>query len=429
MKKQFLLLILSTLFAMPLVAQEFNLSGELRPRYENRYGFASLRSDGDAAGNFISQRTRINFDFKNSKMVFKVILQNVRVWGDVSTLASNDKSIAFHEAWAEGIISDKIRLKIGRQEIAYDDQRIFGSSGWAQQARSHDALLLKITPNTNHKLDLGIAYNADNQTNIDNLYSNIAGYKAFQYAWYHGDFKRFGLSFLFLNNGIQYINNEGLPSENIKVDYSQTIGPRTTYKSDNFSIDAAFYLQTGKSYNKSIDSNYFGGNFNYVFSPSFNVTIGGEHFSGRDMDESSNDIKSFKPLFGSNHKFNGLMDYFYVGNHANNVGLNDIYLHLGFSKNNWSAKLSPHYLASSAKIINNENNQNLDNYLGAEIDLMIGYKINNIKIDAGYSQMFATESMETIKGGNSKLSNNWAWIMITFKPNFLNYKFNIPEKK
>ncbi len=43
--------------------------------------------------------------------------------------------------------------------------------------------------------------------------------------------------------------------------------------------------------------------------------------------------------------------------------------------------------------------------------------------------MFATESMETIKGGNSKLSNNWAWIMITFKPNFLNYKFNIPEKK
>ena len=139
MKNKLIVLFIVALSSVPSFAQEFNLSGEIRPRYENRYGFSSLRSEADKAGKFISQRSRINFDFKNEKMIFKVILQNVRVWGDVSTLASNDKSIAFHEAWAEGIISDKLRLKIGRQEIAYDDQRIFGSSGWAQQARSHDA--------------------------------------------------------------------------------------------------------------------------------------------------------------------------------------------------------------------------------------------------------------------------------------------------
>ena len=56
----------------------------------------------------------------------------------------------------------------------------------------------------------------------------------------------------------------------------------------------------------------------------------------------------------------------------------DVYLHLSFTKKNWSSKLSPHYFASSAQIINIENNQNLDSYLGAEIDLMIGYKINDI---------------------------------------------------
>ena len=126
---------------MPSFAQEFNLSGEIRPRYENRYGFSSLRSEADKAGNFISQRSRINFDFKNEKMIFKVILQNVRVWGDVSTLASDDTCYCISCKHGEReSISEKLRLKIGRQEIAYDDERIFGSSGWAQQARSHDAL-------------------------------------------------------------------------------------------------------------------------------------------------------------------------------------------------------------------------------------------------------------------------------------------------
>ena len=113
---------------MPSFAQEFNLSGEIRPRYENRYGFSSLRSEADKAGNFISQRSRINFDFKNEKMIFKVILQNVRVWGDVSTLSSDDTVIAFQQAWGEAIISEKLRLKLGAQEIAYDNERIFGSS-------------------------------------------------------------------------------------------------------------------------------------------------------------------------------------------------------------------------------------------------------------------------------------------------------------
>ena len=34
---------------------------------------------------------------------------------------------------------------------------------------------------------------------------------------------------------------------------------------------------------------------------------------------------SFTPHFGTNHIFNGNMDYYYVGNHINSVGLTDIY--------------------------------------------------------------------------------------------------------
>ena len=158
------------LLSVPSFAQEFNLSGEIRPRYENRYGFSSLRSEADKAGNFISQRSRINFDFKNEKMIFKVTVQNVRFWGDTSTLSLDDTGIAFQQAWGEAIISEKFSLKLGRQTIAYDNERIFGGNAWAQQARSHDAFKFKIRPNQQHKIDLGVAYNADKQTNRNELY-------------------------------------------------------------------------------------------------------------------------------------------------------------------------------------------------------------------------------------------------------------------
>lgn len=421
MKKQILLVIMVALFATPMFAQEFNLSGELRPRYENKYGFKTLRVEGQEAGNFISQRTRINFDFKKSKMNFKVSLQNVRVWGDVSTLASDDKAISFHEAWAEAVLSEKWTMKLGRQEIIYDDSRIFGNVEWAQQARSHDAFLIKFTPNENHRVDFGFAYNSDSQAGIDALYSNAAGYKTFQYGWYHGKFGKLEASFLLLNTGIEYVENEDTTEEDTTIDYMQTIGPRVTFKDGAISADVSIYFQTGKSVDKSVSAMYFGGNFGFKITDNFKAGIGGEYLSGKDMDDASTDLKSFAPLFGTNHKFNGWMDYFYVGNHANNVGLTDIYLNIGFTKDKFSVKLIPHYFASAAKIIDGDGNK-MDNYLGTEIDFAVGYKLTkSINLNAGYSQMLATESMEVIKGGDSGEHNSWAWVMVTFKPNLFTY--------
>jgi len=143
MKKLLYLTILVILCVTTLTAQQFDLSAEVRPRYENRHGYKTLLNKDTDGANFVSQRTRINFNFEQDKIRLGVTLQNVRVWGDVSTLASDDNATALHEAWAEALLSDKISLKLGRQEIVYDDHRIFGNVGWAQQARSHDAFLFK----------------------------------------------------------------------------------------------------------------------------------------------------------------------------------------------------------------------------------------------------------------------------------------------
>lgn len=49
-------------------------------------------------------------------------------------------------------------------------------------------------------------------------------------------------------------------------------------------------------------------------------------------------------------------------------------------------------------------------------------------INAGYSFMIATTSMEAIKGGSRKAYNGWSYIMITLKPSFFKYEKNTETK-
>ena len=398
-------------------AQQFELSAEIRPRYENKHGYKTLlETDADGA-NFVSQRTRLNFDFSYNKIKLGVSLQNVRVWGDVGTLSSNDKNISMHIAWAEAILSENFSVVLGRQEIVYDDSRIFGNVGWAQQGRSHDALLAKWKISEKSSMDFGLALSANSQSNIDNLYSNVAGYKAFQYVWYHTNFEKIGLSLLALNNGIEF-ENANLKNE---ISYSQTIGSHVTYKTGKIISDFSVYFQSGKIKENTVTASNLSGNIKYKISDRFLVGVGGEYLSGKDMNDTSTKIKSFNPLFGTNHKFNGWMDYFYVGNHKNSVGLVDFNGVIAYNKDKFSAKLMPHFFSAAADVYNGSIKE--DNYLGTEIDLSLGYKISkSIRVDAGHSMMFATESMEFIKSGDSNENNSWTWLMVTFKPSLFKNK-------
>ncbi|MFK5878775.1 MAG: hypothetical protein QM478_04675 [Flavobacteriaceae bacterium] len=406
-------------------AQEFNVSAELRPRYEYRHGYKLPISSADDAANFVSQRTRLNISFKDEKYTLYMAIQNVNVWGDVATLATDSKNgITFHEAWAEYFITPKIAVKLGRQEISYDDQRMFGAVGWAQQARSHDALLVKFKTGENGKLHLGFALNANSETLVAVDY-NVNQYKAMQYAWYNTKFSEaVGFSALFLNNGMPFDNSVGEQ----KVAYSQTIGARATFKKNRFTADAATYFQGGRTPSglpegkTDLSSYYFSANAKFRITDQFKVGAGFELLSGNDQDATSTTDKAFKPFYGTNHKFNGFMDYFYVGSHMNSVGLIDFNVPISYSKDKFSILLAPHFFSADGTILNPDTTK-ADAYLGTEIDLVLGYKVyKNVSLNVGYSQMFGSDSMQVIKGGDINETNNWAWAMITFKPNLFKSK-------
>ena len=409
--RKLILLACIGMLSTTIYAQEFGIDLQLRPRVEYRHGFKTLVPDNAEAATFVSQRSRLNLKYGSEKLNAFISLQNIRVWGDVQTLSAKDQNgTAIHEAWASYGFNPEFSLKMGRQEIIYDDARIFGNVDWAQSGRSHDAFIATYQPNAKNRLDIGLALNEEDETLFKTDY-DVNNYKAFQYAWYHTSFENVGLSLLALNTGFTF-DNDGEQD----VDYNQTLGGHLTFGKNKLKGDASLYFQTGKIADRSLSAYNLAGNIYYQVASDFNIGLGAELLSGTDMDATSNKIKSFNPLFGTNHKFNGLMDYFYVGNHINSVGLLDIYLPLKYQKDKVSLQLVPHIFSSAANVVDGFGNKQ-DNYLGTEIDFTFGYKIaQNVDFQLGYSHMFATESMEVLKGGNRDNTTNWAWAMFVFKP-------------
>lgn len=401
------LLFLMVLMANSTIAQ-ISLSGEIRPRTELSHGYKSLAADNQDASVVTTQRTRLNFQYKSANVLTKIALQDVRLWGGQAQLVNNeDFAVSVHEAWAEVFLTPSFSFRAGRQELNYDDQRILGSVNWLQQARSHDLLLFKYEKK--FSLHVGIAHHENNSL-TNSIYTGPDAYKNLQFAWFNQKWGKNSLSLLFLNNGVPVMIN----SEQ-KVNYSQTSGVHFSSEIKGFSLNSNLYFQTGKvASGKEISALNLLLDIGGKLTEKGNLTGGFEYLSGTDYTETAR-FKSFTPLYGTNHKFNGAMDYFYVGNHIGSVGLQDLYLKYDYKQEKLSANVELHYFASAAKIAANTKNR-----LGTELDLSAGWAINpEAKLIAGWSVMFADDSMKLLKGGSTKAFNTWAFLMLTVTPKFL----------
>ncbi|MBA4408629.1 MAG: hypothetical protein Q8S54_05615 [Bacteroidota bacterium] len=390
------------------VKAQFSLSGELRPRTEYSHGYGTLAAEDQKPSTFTSQRTRLNFDYKMDLLKFGIVLQDVRVWGNqVQSVSNEDFAVSVHQAWAEMNLGKSLTLKVGRQELAYDDQRIFGINIWSQQGRSHDIAIFKYAKKLN--VHLGIAHH-ENTNRKNNLYEGPDAYKDLQFLWINRKTEKLNLSLLFLNNGKPVMVGSVQKSR-----YSQIFGTHIDVPMENMAFSGNLYFQTGEDgANKSLRAFNLMAEATYIISENTRWTAGYEILSGTDYDQTEKN-SSFNPIYGNNHKFNGYMDYFYVGNHLNNVGLANAYAKFATSKKKTAFNADVHFFASTAKI-----SATADNYLGTELDLSLTRTLNPAtKITFGYSQMFGSESLEILKGGSAGAFNNWAYVMIAVTPKFI----------
>lgn len=434
----YLSLILGIIYAQQALSQEFEISGEYKPRAEVRNGVWKMRPADDSydkAFNVISQRARLNFNYanKDSRLRFGAQLQDVRTWGSTPSMnVDNPNSFDIHQFWGEILFTDNFSAKVGRQEISYDTQRIFGAVDWAQQARSFDALVFKLEDATKgFRGHLGLSYNTKNDASTIKQPYDIANYKSLQYLWLNKKFnKSVSGSFLFLNNGWEYTVDGGqatVPADR-KIAYSQTIGAVIDYTPAPFGFIVEGYYQTGKNtVNRSLAAWDVRADLNYKLGNGWTLNGGAEWLSGNDQNSTDNKDHAFNPFYGTNHKFNGYMDYFYVGGRHQaagvNVGLADYFIGTKYTKDKLYGELTLHKFGSMGDIFDASAAKMTSN-LGVEGDMILGYRFSKeIDFQGGFSVFSGSSSLERLQAGtdNGKL-NTWGFLQITIKPTFFTFK-------
>ncbi len=396
-------------------AQNFEISGQIRPRTEYKHGYKSLIGDNVDAAFSTSQRTRLNLNYSTPKIQTHISLQNIGIWGEGTTSSKSDKAgTSIFQAWGEFFVTPEFSIKAGRQLFMYDDQKVLSQSDWSQAGRRHDGMLFKYEL-PKFKVHLGAAYNQDTDKDTGTFYST-KNYKTMQFIWMHYDLNKFGASLYFINNGMpQNVIEDSVSHQRIR--FSQTVGPLLSWKDELFNLQGAFYYQMGKNdKNKDLDA------FLATFEANFNIYdnivlgVGTQYATGNNQDEVATKDKYFTLPFTSGHKFQGSMDYFYSSSSHENVGIIDVYLPFNLNFDKLKTNLTAHYFMSPANIVDAQGKL-MDKYLGTEIDLQFTYKFSKeLSILCGYSHMFGTQSLQEIKGGNYQNTQNWAWLAFSFTP-------------
>lgn len=447
--KSIILGITLLIFGQNVANAQLTATGQIRTRTEARGGQGTLLQDGKKGTLFTSQRTRLNVGFTGYRYKIYTSLQDVRVWGqDASTINRTSteatNGLLLHEAWGEIMLLDTLSsiqnfsLKAGRQEIAYDDQKVLGSLDWLQQARRHDAIVLKFA-NKGWIADLGVAFNQRKELQTGTTYeawigpattiypagTNAIGhaYKSFQYAYVGKKFFFGDLSFLFFKDDFQKFTGTATAPA-----FTDGVNSRTTtgfYYNVNptrkINLNGSVYYQGGHDKTgKTIDAKLASLTATYQVGRKLNFGAGADYLSGNDGTKGAGQNNQFDPLYGTPHKFWGSMDFFYVASPFGTNGLLNYYAKAKYAASDkLNLFLDVHGFQTAAKIAGEK-----DQYLGTEIDFKGNYKFTKlINMEFGYSVMGAKDTFAGLKGVvNPKLTAQWAYFMLNITPNFLNTK-------
>ncbi len=488
-----LMLGLSTQF---VAKAQFTLQGQVRTRTEVRNGLGNLVPTGAKEAAFTSQRTRLIFGYKWDRVTFGATLQDVRVWGqDASTISPADGNrLMLHEGWADVTLANKadttikfklvdlLSIKIGRQELIYDDVRLIGNLDWLQQGRRHDMVLLK---GMHHgwQFDIGYAFNqstdAFNTTgtiytpaNTPQYMANSKGvlvavpagtipnnavftsnpgtnaatqnYKNFTSVYVSRKFKQTKFSGLFFNDtfgkykldtlagtlatGYLYGKDfRGQTETNSRYTYglmvNHTLGNASGF--GKIALQGAYYAQTGKDRDgKEMNAYHYTVAATYQ-KGNWSITPGYDVLSGNDPSTPTQNNR-FDPLYGTPHKHWGYMDYFYVGTGSPVGGLNNFYVKAKYATNVLSVGLDVHSFALNQDMKKADGSL-IDKQLGTEFDFLLNYQMNKFtNLELGYSVMSATNSMPFAKGqattdavaNTYNKTGTWLYFMVNIRPDF-----------
>ena len=428
---RFLIVLVVATFGIFQAQAQFTVTGQFRTRAEFRDGYKTLPTETTNAFWMVGQRSRITFDLVQEKFEVKATLQDARIWGE-DQWKSDNMGIGLYEGWGKYNFNENLSIQVGRQEIAYDDARLFANGDWRTYGEVHDAARLKFSKDGFTAI-MGYSINNNTSAELDAFKTSYdlrtSQYKNMTHLWLNKKLmdNKLNISLIAVYDGHQ--KADGMDEEGNVISYTTdilyrtTVGPYIKYTLGDIGIEGAYYYQTGTdSKEKTINANFYNVMGSVKALKGLTIFVGYDHYSGTNYDpaNTSSENNTFNTLTGPGHKYLGYMDYFGIPS-KHGAGINDLIFRLeyGFNKKKNKIQATYHnfqldqaFLASGTEV---------DVALGSEIDLVLVHKFSKeVVLKAGYSFMMPTESMEKLKKvtpGTSELAQ-FGWIQLEFTPVF-----------
>ncbi len=408
-------------------AQTVVIDGEIRPRVEDRDGYSKPLPETNDPGVSAIQRTRLGMTFTSGLLNTQITLQDSRTFGQTPN-ASSDATMGIFEAWAEMLLVPGGSLKVGRQVLKYDDNRLLSACDWSNTGTSHDAALFKYCVN-DFQAHLGVAYNNNSIISQETYYTPKSNYRYMGFVWLTKDITNgLNLSLIGVDEGVQDTIGTKNSVNYLKTNmfHAYTYGGNLKYSNPASPISAlaTAYFQGGKSSTGSkMDGKLLAVKVDYKIIDAISASIGTDYISGDD--KATDGIQSnFKKLYGSEHNFYGLMDYWDV---PLTQGLLDYY---GGATGKIGKDLSvsgTYHLFNSEFTGKNTKGIAFGKDLGSEFDLVVNYKLNPwTTIQGGWCTYFTNHNTLVAKSIITSATvpairtPEWAFVMLTIRPTFLN---------
>jgi len=405
--------------ALGLKAQNVTIDGEIRPRTEYRDGYAKPLLEVNDPGVFAIQRTRLNLAYTTGVLNTLITFQDSRTFGQTAS-SSDVATTGIFEAWAEMLVMPGGSLKVGRQVLKYDDNRLFSGAAWSNTGTSHDVALFKYCVN-DFQAHLGVAYNNNSLISSETFYTPGSKYRYMGFLWLTKDLlKSLNLSGIAVDEGVQNAALAADYGKKIAMNHAYTFGGNLKYQNEACPVSAlaTAYFQAGKNSTGSEMSGKMAAlKVDYTISKAFSANVGADYFSG---DDNASDKKqqNFKKLYGADHNFNGLMDYW---NTPLSQGLLDYYGGLTVKATKTLSLETAFHLFNTDKTLKSGTVE-VGKDLGSELDILLNYKMNaQTALQAGWCSYFTTDNTmlaKSITADAKTRTPQWAYIMLTIKPTF-----------
>jgi len=388
------------------VFNDIKLKGEIRPRYE----MANVDKTATTSANAFTARVHLAVTaglMDVEGLTATVGIQTVNNFG--YTNYSNGTTTRYNSDGKKyDVIADpqqamlseasldyamgKTAFHAGRSQVNLDNQRFIGTVGWRQSERSYDTVYAANSDIENLDLLVAYVYGFAGVKTVDTTETSSvllhANYKVMDelsvtgYGYLLGSISdTYGLA---LTGKI-----DAGAKLNYRAEYAVQKDPTMEFRTASVKADATYY-------NLDLGANFSGilAGLNY------------EVLSGTN----STDKTSFNPILGTNHKFNGWADVFYVGGHAD-AGLKDANIRLGYKAKGFG-KVIAMYHDFKADVTTGANSDNL----GSEIDVAYSNKIPGVNGLTGLVKYAAFAKGDATNGyAASQNDKQVAWLQLDYK--------------